>query len=89
MDAYGQTGSLGIAPPDNLTVSDSNSKEDAVNKEGSFRNSMDSLMERYGSVGVSRITPNRFEESAISRIKTQCIIYLLRLLFGRETDIGD
>ncbi len=89
MDAYGQTGSLGIAPPDNLTVSDSNSKEDAVNKEGSFQDSMDSLMKRYGSVGASRITANHFEESAISRIKTQCIIYLLRLLFGRETDIGD
>lgn len=89
MDAYGQTGSLSVGMPENLTVSDSNSREDAVNKEGSFRNSMDSLMKRYGSVGASRITSNHFEKSAISRIKTQCIIYLLRLLFGRETDIGD
>ncbi len=89
MDAYGQIGSLSEGVPDNLTVGDSNSREDAVNKEGSFRNSMDSLMKRYRSMGASRITPNHFEESAISRIKTQCIIYLLRLLFGRETDIGD
>ena len=88
MDAYGFSGSLSVSPDDKLTVNDSNSKKDAA-KTDSFQGSMDDIMKRFESMGTSRITKNHDEESAISRIKTQCIIYLLRLLFGRETDIDD
>ena len=89
MDVYGMSGSQAINPPDNLTLNDSNSKEDALSQKDSFKDSMDNLMKRFESMGTSRITHNHMEESAISRIKTQCIIYLLRLLFGEETDIDD
>lgn len=89
MDAYGFSGSLSVSPDDKLTVNDSNSKEEDKVSSDSFRDSMDDIMKRFKAMGTSRITHNHDEESAISRIKTQCIIYLLRLLFGRETDIDD
>jgi hypothetical protein len=89
MDVYATSGSIAVKAPDTLTVNDSNSKQDAGSSQDSFQNSMDNLMKRFESMGTSRITHNRMEENAISRIKTQCIIYLLRLLFGRETDIDD
>ncbi|MCR4807358.1 MAG: hypothetical protein K5857_06750 [Lachnospiraceae bacterium] len=89
MDVYSLSGSGAVKPPDSLSVSDNNSSGEAVSTEDSFQNSMENLMKRFESMGTSRITHNHAEESAISRIKTQCIIYLLRLLFGRETDLGD
>ena len=89
MDAYGLSGSQTVSPNDKLTVNESNSNKDASAAADSFQNSMDNLMKRFETMGTSRITHNHEEESAISRIKTQCIIYLLRLLFGRETDIDD
>ncbi|MCR5000626.1 MAG: hypothetical protein K6A71_02390 [Lachnospiraceae bacterium] len=89
MDAYGLPGLKKTGPDDKLTVNDTNSRKDLSARADSFQNSMDNLMKRFEAMGTSRITHNHDEESAISRIKTQCIIYLLRLLFGRETDIGD
>lgn len=89
MDAYGLSGSLSVSPDDKLTVNDTNSNKDASAATDSFRDSMDDIMKRFEAMGTSRITKSRDEESAISRIKTECIIYLLRLLFGRETDIDD
>ena len=89
MDAYGLSGLKKTGPDDKLTVNDTNSRKDLSARADSFQNSMDNLMKRFEAMGTSRITHNHDEESAISRIKTQCIIYLLRLLFGRETDIDD
>ena len=89
MDAYGLPGLKKTGPDDKLTVNDTNSRKDLSARADSFQNSMDNLMKRFEAMGTSRITHNHDEESAISRIKTQCIIYLLRLLFGRETDIDD
>ncbi len=89
MDAYGLSGSRATDPPDNLTVNDSNSKRDSALSADSFQGSMENLMKRFEAMGTSRITHNHDEESAISRIKTECIIYLLRLLFGGETDTDD
>lgn len=89
MDAYGLSGSLSVSPDDKLTVNDSNSKNDASAVADSFQGSMDDIMKKFSAMGTSRITKSHDEESAISRIKTECIIYLLRLLFGRETDIDD
>ena len=88
MDAYGiAAGSMLKASPDkNISVNESNSKQIDNGSRGSFRNSLENLKNRFETIGTSRITHNHDEESEINRIKTECIIYLLRLLFGRETD---
>ncbi len=87
MDAYGISGSAMAAAPDkNITVNESNSRQVSPDSKGSFQSSMENLMKRFETMGTSRITHNHDEESAMNRIKTECIIYLLRLLFGRETD---
>lgn len=89
MDAYGITNSLKPVMPDsNITVSESNSKQVPTDGKGSFQSSMDNLMKRFEAMGTSRITHNHSEESVMNRIRTECIIYLLRLLFGPETDDG-
>ena len=92
MDAYG-TGSsiMAVTAPGNnatggLTLNESNSRQIGNEAHGSFRNSLENLKKRFETMGTSRITHNHDEESAMNRIKTECIIYLLRLLFGRETD---
>lgn len=89
MDAYGMTGGLNpVMPDNNITVNDSNSKRVSADGKGSFQSSMDNLMKRFEAMGTSRITHNHSEESVMNRIRTECIIYLLRLLFGPETDDG-
>ena len=89
MDAYGITNGLKPVMPDsNITVSESNSKQVPTDGKGSFQSSMDNLMKRFEAMGTSRITHNHSEESVMNRIRTECIIYLLRLLFGPETDDG-
>ena len=86
MDAYGTTLPISKTVPDETTVNDNNSRPKNALPSGDFRNAMDNLMKKFESMGTSRITHDHAEESAISRIKTECIIFLLRLLFGTETD---
>ncbi|MCR5406539.1 MAG: hypothetical protein K6E88_07110 [Lachnospiraceae bacterium] len=82
MDAY----SAAIGRPRSLsdtdTVNDSNSRP----ATGSFRDSMDNLMKRFENMRTSRISPNHYEESAMDRIRTECINFLIRLLFGGSID---
>ena len=82
MDAY----SAAIGRPRSLsdtdTVNDSNSRPTT----GSFRDSMDNLMKRFENMRTSRISPNHYEESAMDRIRTECINFLIRLLFGGSID---
>lgn len=86
MDAYGiTTGQRPVTLSDTDTVSDSNSKPEA----GSFKNSMENLMKRFETAKTSRITPNHYEESAMDRIRTECINFLIRLLFGGSIDKED
>lgn len=87
MDAYGiSAAAAAIMPDNNISVSENNSKPISSDTKGSFQSSMENLRRQFEAMGTSRITHNHDEESAINRIKTECIIYLLRLLFGRETD---
>ncbi len=86
MDAYGTTLPISGASSEDTTINESNSKPESAFASGNFRNTMDNLMKKFETMGTSRITHDRAEESAMSRIKTECIIFLLRLLFGRETD---
>ncbi|MBR4720074.1 MAG: hypothetical protein IKP31_07525 [Lachnospiraceae bacterium] len=85
MDAYGITTRQPKVLSDTDTVSESNSKPTA----GSFKNSMDNLLKRFETAKTSRITPNHFEESAMDRIRTECINFLIRLLFGGSIDEND
>ena len=82
MDAY----SAAIGRPRSLsdtdTVNDSNSRPTT----GSFRDSMDNLMKRFENMRTSRISANHYEESAMDRIRTECINFLIRLLFGGSID---
>jgi hypothetical protein len=87
MDAYGtNVAAMTFAPNNNISVNESNSKQVSPETKGNFQSSMENLRKRFEAMGTSRITHNHDEESAINRIKTECIIFLLRLLFGRETD---
>ena len=87
MDAYGTNAGITAFMPDkNISVKENNSKPVSSEAGSSFQSSMENLKRRFETMGTSRITHNHDEESAINRIKTECIIYLLRLLFGRETD---
>ncbi|MCR5508851.1 MAG: hypothetical protein K6F34_09195 [Lachnospiraceae bacterium] len=51
-----------------------------------FKDSMENIRKRFETSGTSRILPNHFEESAMDRIRTECINFLIRLLFGIEVD---
>lgn len=82
MDAYSAALGRPKAVSDTDTVNDSNSKLST----GSFRNSMDNLMKRFETARTSRIIPNHYEESAMDRIRTECINFLIRLLFGGSID---
>ncbi len=85
MDAYstsiGTTGSLALLSP----VKGNNLKETTlkdVSSSGSFKESMNNLLDRFKNVKTSSITQSQQEKDAISRIKTECINYLLWILFG-------
>lgn len=82
MDAYSAALGRPKTLSDTDTVNDSNSKPET----GSFRNSLDNLMKRFETAKASRITPNHYEESAMDRIRTECINFLIRLLFGGSID---
>jgi hypothetical protein len=86
MDAYGAAVSLKAAPLQDTAVNETNSLPQDEKGTGSFKNSMDNLMKRFETMKTSRIVPNHFEESAMDRIRTECINFLLRLLFGGPID---
>ena len=88
MDAYGMAIGVKSSPSPEDTVGETNSRV-SDDEKGSFRNSMDNLMKRYGSMRTTRITPNHYEESTMDRIRTQCINFLIRLLFGGRLDEDD
>ncbi len=89
MDAYGAAIGLKTLPDADETVSESNSRVSDEGTGGSFKNSMDNLMKRYEAMRTTRITPNHVEESVMDRIRTQCINFLIRLLFGGSIDEDD
>ncbi len=89
MDAYGMAIGVKTLPSDDDTINESNSRISDKENGGSFRNSMDNLMKRYESMSTTRITPDHFEQSVMDRIKTQCINFLIRLLFGGRLDEDD
>lgn len=82
MDAYSAALGRPRSLSDTDTVNDSNSRP----ATGSFRDSMDNLMKRFENMRTSRISPNHYEESAMDRIRTECINFLIRLLFGGSID---
>ena len=82
MDAYGTVIGSRTSLSLDETLGESNSGVTEGSKKGCFKDTMDSLMNRYGSMRTTRIMPNHFEESAMDRIRTECINFLIRLLFG-------
>ena len=51
---------------------------------GSFQNSMTNLMDRFEQMRVHSTVSDKQEQDVISRIKLQCINYLIQILFGNE-----
>ncbi|MCR5421950.1 MAG: hypothetical protein K6E98_13205 [Lachnospiraceae bacterium] len=87
MDAYGSSiDAKSTINNDSVTLNDANSKDASLSPTGNFQSSLDNLKKQFEAMTTSRITHTHFEESAMNRIRTECIVYLLRLLFGRETD---
>lgn len=52
-----------------------------------FKDSMPSLMDRFNasSASIRRTTPDKLEQDAMSRIRTECLNFLLQMLFGRTS----
>jgi hypothetical protein len=53
-------------------------------RASAFQNSMNNLMEKFEEVKGTRTVTSKQEKDEMMKIKTQCIDFLIKLLFGRK-----
>lgn len=91
MDAYfysakgsvgGNIGNIGIGVGNNGEMKTKKSTDNGA--AGSFQSSMTNLMDRFEQMRVRSTVNDKQEQDSISRIKLQCINYLIQILFGND-----
>ena len=70
------------------TEETNNEKNQDAKTNNSF-GTLEYLMKNASARSISQVNPDKLEQDAISRIKTECLMFLYRLLFGTRRDIGD
>lgn len=90
MDAYfysakGSVGNIGIGVGNNGEMEAKKSTDNGA--AGSFQSSMTNLMDRFEQMRVRSTVTDKQEQDSISRIKLQCINYLIQILFGNGKKI--
>jgi len=74
----------------NSSVKDEENKDSEENTASDLQNSLNDIQNRFESLKTKSLSsPSKLESDAISRIKTQCLQYLLQWLFGRRASQQD